>query len=199
MPVEVKVEQRHKDEAVTLANRLNLTADQFTSGIADVFARSFAQFEARLSHSATPSVDGWSAMDSAPKDGTPILAWFWSALASSAYGWADTIRWHNGMWWDDRDGPCEPVAWRHRPNPPTIPLQPLSPRPLPTREKVGEADLFQALHDAMGDELDGKPDGDILIKGCEAAGYADPESAADAFKADAVKRILALLSREAQS
>lgn len=55
-----------------------------------------------------------------------------------------------------------------------------------------EADLFQAIHDAMADEINGEPSGDIIEKGCEAAGYCDPESAADAFKAAAVQAILSL-------
>lgn len=55
-----------------------------------------------------------------------------------------------------------------------------------------EAATFQAIHEAMMDERDGKPCGCIIERGCEAAGYHDPESAADSFKADAVKRVLAL-------
>ncbi|MBB5725786.1 hypothetical protein FHS97_001718 [Sphingomonas endophytica] len=55
-----------------------------------------------------------------------------------------------------------------------------------------EAATFQAIHEAMMDERDGKPCGCIIERGCEAAGYHDPESAADAFKAEAVKRVLAL-------
>ena len=65
----------------------------------------------------------------------------------------------------------------------------------PTRERELGADrIFQAIHDAMQDEIDGKPCGCIIEKGCEAAGYCDPESAADAFKADAATRIDNLLN-----
>lgn len=69
------------------------------------------------------------------------------------------------------------------------------PAPAFPREEVAKADLFQAIHDAMRDEINGVEDGDIIVKGCEAAGYCDPESAADAFKAAAADAIAALLER----
>lgn len=109
MPVEVKVEQRHKDEAVTLANRLNLTADQFTSGIADVFARSFAQFEARLSHTASTR-EGEEDVVRAAEDALDRYV-------------ADGFRMSD----DERIG--FKAGYRIAAS--------LSPRPLPTREEVG--------------------------------------------------------------
>lgn len=81
-----------------------------------------------------------------------------------------------------------PVQWFARRR-----LASTQPAPAFPREEVAEADLFQAIHDAMADECNGAPDGDIIVKGCEAAGYCDPESAADAFKAAAVQAIAALL------
>ena len=111
MPGEVKVEQRHKDEAVTLANRLNLTADQFTGGIADVFARSFALFEARLAHSASTR-EGEEDVVRAAEDALDRYV-------------ADGFRMSD----DERIG--FKAGYRIAAS--------LSPRPLPTREEVAEA------------------------------------------------------------
>lgn len=69
----------------------------------------------------------------------------------------------------------------------------LAERPAVEREAVEQADVFQAIHDACADEYNGAPCGDIIIKGCEAAGYIDPESAADSFKAEIAAKVLALL------
>jgi len=73
-----------------------------------------------------------------------------------------------------------------------------SPQPAPGVD-VERADLFNAIHLACQDETAGKPAGCIIEKGCEFAGYCDPESAADAFKAGIVEAVIAALAQSTQA
>lgn len=63
-------------------------------------------------------------------------------------------------------------------------------------------ELRAAILRATADEVNGQPNGDIIVKGCEAAEYCDPEDAAAAFVdsiIDEVKPFLEAQARELAS
>lgn len=55
-------------------------------------------------------------------------------------------------------------------------------------------DLTLAVQIATNDALNGKPDGNIITKGCEAAGYVDADEATDHFIKAVVDGVLKVLS-----
>jgi len=59
-------------------------------------------------------------------------------------------------------------------------------------------ELRAAILRGAADELNGKPNGDIIVKGCEAAEYVDPEDAAAAFVDSIVDEVRPLLEANAR-
>ena len=72
--------------------------------------------DARVAIAAMPKEE-WQSIETAPKDGTWILAWL-GGIAQIA----DTIQWAYGGWWNGSDGyvrsSAHPTHWRHLPDPP---------------------------------------------------------------------------------
>ena len=85
----------------------------------------------------------WKSMKSAPKDGTPILAW--------ANGDMATVKWYSSSttigtgWWElvqagsycDDDGEWEPELWQHLPK---------EPQPNKKKDKQGYTKLPMSRH-----------------------------------------------------
>jgi hypothetical protein len=60
-----------------------------------------------------------------------------------------------------------------------------------TRAALDAVEL--AVGAAFNDELNGQPNGNIITKGCKAAGYVDPDAAADAFVIGAALAAISVL------
>lgn len=59
---------------------------------------------------------------------------------------------------------------------------------------VSKDALKAAIRRATADEVDSSPNGDIIVKGCVAADYVDPEDAAEAFVDDIADKVIAALA-----
>lgn len=85
--------------------------------------RSLRTADRILSHLA-PQVEGWRPIESAPKDGTEVLAWGVTALNGQRYAPGREVAWWNADEgeWDTRD-PCidfSPTHWQSLPEPPAL-------------------------------------------------------------------------------
>jgi hypothetical protein len=73
---------------------------------------------ARTALAASHGQERWQPIETAPKDGTWILAWL-GGIADIA----DTIQWNYGGWWNGSNGhvatAAQPTHWRPLPTPPT--------------------------------------------------------------------------------
>lgn len=148
----------------------------------------------------TPSLQtgGWKPIETAPlgrvDDDEPTLLLLFEPHDMGGFVFVGTYSHVYNYWFNNLDQKEQhPTHWMPLPAAPLSPTPSAPDQPAPS-EGSGEAVAFQAIHNAMADERNGIADGDIIVKGCEAAGYCDPESAADSFKAEAAKRVLAALS-----
>ncbi len=131
----------------------------------------------------------WQSIETAPKDGSQFEARYEDGTTEEGVYWADTRYCMIGP----PQGSCGPGCVSTEAG--HLPVDPTHWRPLraATASLPTEEGIKGAIRLACEDMTDDRPSGSILRKGCEAAGYHDPDDAAEAFVDYISERVIALL------